>query len=439
MRQGRVRAGSVVLLAFVFFLTAPLAVAEEPYDEAIARFRAWAAERMETDEAPGLSIGFLKDDFLWADGFGWADLENRVPAKAESAYRLASVTKTMTAIGVLALVEQGKIDLDAAVQTYVPYYPSKPWPITVRQVLGHIGGIPHYVNYDLEGHFKEHKNTEQSIAVFADFDLVAEPGTRYNYSSYGYNLLGAVIEGASGKSYGEHMREVLWGPLGMEATRMDDPDAIIPNRVRGYRNAPGGGGVIHSEFVDISSRFAAGGTRSTVIDLLKFGKGLNEGKVLDRQTVDLMLTPMATRDGISTGYGMGWGVRPVNGRFMTSHSGGQAETATLFVWFPEEKLVLAAAMNLEGGNRWPYVRRVLEACQLDSRSNTTWSNSAGFFVPGRLDYLLAADAALETAHSFVFDSADVAARQLAKLSLRPSDSAEASDHFPIVADLTWKK
>ncbi len=348
-----IRTGLVVLS-----ILAALAAAAEPsrYEEAIARFSAWAEERVSRDDTPGLSIGFARDGFVWAEGFGYSDLENMVPAKPESAYRLASVTKPMTAIGVLILAEQGKLDLDAEVQTYVPFYPEKPWPVTVRQVLGHLGGIPHYVNYDLEGHFKDHKNTEQSIAVFADFDLVGEPGRQYRYSSYGYNLLGAVIEGASGQPYGEFMREAVWGPLGMDDTRMDDPDAIIPNRVRGYRRGPAG--LINSEFVNISSRFAAGGTRSTVIDLLKFGQGLDAGTVLAPETVDRMITPLATADGISTGYGFGWGVRPVNGRFAASHGGGQAETATYLLWLPDEKLTIAAAMNLEGGDRMTYVRRL---------------------------------------------------------------------------------
>jgi CubicO group peptidase (beta-lactamase class C family)/tetratricopeptide (TPR) repeat protein len=348
-----------IALSFVIGLTLATATLAGPYDEAIARFSEFAEQRVEQDMIPGLSIGFVKDDFIWAEGFGWADLENRVPAKAESAYRLASVTKPITAIGVLKLVEQGKIDLDAEVQTYVPYFPRKQWPVTVRQLLGHLGGISHYKNYDLEGHFKSHKNTEESLAVFADFDLVGEPGTVHSYSSYGYNLLGAVIEGASGQSYGEFMREQLWSPLGMDSTRMDDPNAIIPNRVRGYRLGPDGQ-LIHSEFVDISSRFAAGGTRSTVIDLLHLGKGLNEGRVLKPETMDTMLTSMTTSDGRYTGYGMGWGIRPRNGRFTASHSGGQAETRTFFIWIPSEKLAIAVACNFEGGDRMPYVGRLYQ-------------------------------------------------------------------------------
>ena len=94
---------------------------------------------MELDNVPGISVGFLKDNFFWAHGFGYSDLENLVPAKAENSYRLASVTKTITAIAVLQLVETGKIDLDADIQAYVPSFPKKRWPVTVRQLLGHLG------------------------------------------------------------------------------------------------------------------------------------------------------------------------------------------------------------------------------------------------------------------------------------------------------------
>jgi CubicO group peptidase (beta-lactamase class C family) len=276
-----------------------------------------------------------------------------------SAYRLASVTKPMTAIGILHLAEEGLLDLDAEVQTYVPYFPRKQWPVHVRQLLGHLGGISHYRNYDLEGHFKEHKDTRQAIAVFEDFDLVAEPGTQYNYSSYGYNLLGAVIEGAAGEPYGEFMQRILWEPLGMEDTRMDDPYVIIPNRVRGYRPGPNGE-VVPSEFVDISSRFAAGGTRSTVVDLLRLAEGLRDGRVLSPHTLDLMWTPMTTRDGRNTRYAMGWRVRPVNGRFAVGHTGGQAETRTFFMYVPSEQMAIAAAVNYEGGGWLPYVQRLYQ-------------------------------------------------------------------------------
>ncbi len=328
------------------------------YSEAIKKFECFVKEQMSFDKIPGLSAGFIKDDFTWAKGFGYSDLENNTPAKAESAYRLASVTKTITAAAVLQLVEAGKIDLDAEVQTYVPYFPKKKWPVVPRLLLGHLGGVSHYKNNAFEGRIKVHKDTKEALAIFQNFDLVAEPGTKYNYSSYGYNLLGAVIEDASGESYGSYIKEHIFEPLDMKDSRLDDPVDIIPNRVRGYRLL--NGEIKNSEYVDISSRFAGGGTRSTVVDLLKYARGIIEGKLLKQETWRQMFTSMATREGYFTGYGMGWSVGPWRGHFQISHGGSQPETRTHLLLLPAESFAIAIAANLEGTNLMPYIRRLAE-------------------------------------------------------------------------------
>ena len=328
------------------------------FAEPVRLFEEFARKQMALDQTVGLTMGFMKDDFVWVKGYGYADLENKSPAKAESAYRLASVTKPMTAVAILQLVEKGKINLDAEVQTYVPYFPKKQWPVTVRQVLGHLGGISHYKNYEQEGHIKVRKSTREAIAIFENFDLVAEPGTRYSYSSYGYNLLGAIIEAASGMSYGDYMRQNVWQPLGMIDTRMDDPLEIIPNRVRGYQLVYGK--VKNSEFIDISSRFAAGGTRSTVPDLLKFAKGIIEGKLVSGESMNWMRNSMSTKGGRLTNYSMGWETTPYNGRYMLVHSGGQQETRTLLYVLPSQNMAIAVGVNFEGSNPGVYVNRLYQ-------------------------------------------------------------------------------
>jgi CubicO group peptidase (beta-lactamase class C family) len=351
-------------IVFVLFVTlnihssAAVESNQSPYAEAIKAFENFVIEQMEAEKVPGLSVGFVKDDFIWTKGFGYADLENKMPAKPESSYRMASVSKTFTAIAVLDLVEEGKIDLDAEVQTYVPYFPKKEWPVTVRQLLGHLGGISHYKNYDVEGHIKVHKNTKEALAIFQDFSLVAKPGTRYNYSSYGYNLLGAVIEGASGRSYGDFIKERIFEPLGMENSRMDDPVALIPNRVRGYRIIDGE--IKNSEYVDVSSRFAAGGTRSTVVDLLKYAQAISSGKLLKEETRRQMFTSMVLQNQRFTGYGMGWTVRPVKGHFSVGHSGSQPETRTYLLFFPKENFAAALASNRERLDLIPFMRRLIQ-------------------------------------------------------------------------------
>ncbi|MGV8869085.1 MAG: serine hydrolase [Janthinobacterium svalbardensis] len=355
--------------------SAPAVVPASALAARLADFDGWVAQRMGTQRIPGVTVGFSQGEVEWVKGYGYADLENRVPATARSSYRLASVTKPMTAVAILQLVEQGKVDLDAPVQTYVPYFPVKAFPVTVRQLLGHLGGIDAYRDSQAEQHFKEHKDTRQSIAVFEQFDLIAEPGTRFRYTSYGYNLLGAVIEGASGESYGGYMRRHVWGPLGMDAIVMDDPDAVISHRVRGYRLD--GQALKNSEFIDISSRFSAGGTRASVPDMLAFGRGVHAGKILSAASVAAMVQPMATRAGRLTNYGMGWEIFPTGGRYAIAHSGQQPETVTYLVSFPSRKLTIAVAANLERVNPEAFVQRLFEVVTGEPWQLNTYIAEAG--------------------------------------------------------------
>lgn len=342
----------VLVLALLF---AASALAQ---DARIRAFEQFAEEAMKAQKMPGLSVAVMHGDFRWSRGFGLADVENEVPARADSSYRMASVTKPMTAVAVLKLVEEGKIDLDAEVQTYVPYFPRKAHKVTVRQLLAHQGGISHYRDYDKEGRIREPKTTREAIAIFEDFELVNEPGTAYRYTSYGYNLLGAVIEGASGKSYAEYLTENVWKPLGMTATRMDDPRALIPHRVTGYVLEDGK--LRRSEYVDISSRFGGGGTRSTVDDMIRFIEGLADGKVLKAETRELAWTAQATRDGRSTNYGLGFGSMTIGGRWGVAHSGAQQETRTDLFLLPRERFAVAVASNFENANLDVFTNKLVE-------------------------------------------------------------------------------
>lgn len=327
-------------------------------DARVRAYEQFVEATMRAQQITGLSVAIVHGDFRWSRGFGFADVENEVPARADSSYRMASVTKPMTAVAVLKLADEGKIDLDAEVQTYVPYFPRKPHKVTIRQLLAHQGGISHYRDYDKEGRIKEPKTTREAIAIFENFDLVAEPGTAYRYTSYGYNLLGAAIEGASGKPYGEYMTENVWKPLGMTATRMDDPRALIPHRVTGYVLEDGK--LRRSEYVDISSRFAGGGTRSTVEDMLRFAEGLANGKVLKTATRDLAWTATPTRDGRYTNYGLGFGIITPGGRYGVAHSGSQQEARTDFVYFPHEHFGVALASNFENVNLDLFADKAIE-------------------------------------------------------------------------------
>lgn len=349
-----------ILLGIFSFLLVVKEMSAQPFtnfpkEEA---FNSFVKAQMKQDKIPGLSVGFVKDGKFWAKGYGYIDLENNVSADKYSAYRLASNTKSMTAAAILKLYEDNKLDLDDPVSEYVSYFPNKKWEVTIRQVLGHIGGISHYKNYEKEGHIKTHKSTKEAVEIFDDFDLVAKPGTEFNYSSYGYNLLGAVIEEVSEMPYEAYLREYIWKPLEMNHIYMDEPNQIIKNRAEGYRLIFGE--IKNSEFVNITSRFAAGGTCASVVDLLKYANGLNNAEILSENTIRLMESTMNLGNGISTGYGMGWSIQPVNGHYMVYHTGGQPETRTMLVRFPERDYSIAVAYNLEGGDLRAFSKRLYQ-------------------------------------------------------------------------------
>jgi CubicO group peptidase (beta-lactamase class C family) len=252
-----------------------------------AKIQAW----QNSTNAPAISVAFQHGDFYYENAWGLADIENQVEAKPASSYQIASTTKPMTAFAILKLWEMGKIDLDTEVQTYYPSFPKKKYPITIRQILAHTSGISHYRSDSKEEkHIKEPYSTEMAIGIFKDWELLFEPGTDWEFSSYGYNLLGAVIEEVNGQSYEDFLKEHIWVPANMENTMMDDPIAIVPNRVRGYFK--NGSNIENGEYLDISSRFGAGGVRSTVQDIVKMGTALKNGKILKPETVQVMLEPL---------------------------------------------------------------------------------------------------------------------------------------------------
>lgn len=323
-----------------------------------SEFSEFVKQQMQVDQIPGLSVGFVKEGKFWVKGYGYIDLENKVPADKHSTYRLASNTKSMTAAAILKLYENNKLHLDDPVNKYVPYFPNKKWPVTIRQLLGHIGGISHYKNYEKEGHIKENKDTKESIEIFDDFKLVAKPGTDFNYSSYGYNLLGAVIEEVSDMPYEKYLKKHIWEPLGMDHIYLDEPRQIIKNRAEGYKLVFGK--LQNSEFVNITSRFASGGICASVVDLLKYGEGLNNDKTLSENSIRMMESSMSLDNEILTGYGMGWRIEPVNGHFMVYHTGGQPETRTMLVRLPEENITIAVAYNLEGGHLRDFPKRLFQ-------------------------------------------------------------------------------
>jgi CubicO group peptidase (beta-lactamase class C family) len=300
---------------------------------------------------PGLGVAVLVDGRIaWSEGFGFADLEQRVPVWPHTKMRIGSISKSLTSAALGLLHEQGKLDLDAPVQKYVPSFPAKQYPITPRQLSGHLAGIRHY-----DGHVEEETyNTRHfdtvldGLALFANDPLLFKPGERYHYSSHGWNLLSAVIEGASGQQYLGYMQQQVFDPLGMRHTAADLNSEIIPNRARFYVR-DGQGRWINTRYVDNSYKWAGGGFLSTPEDLVRFGWSvIVDGQLLRPETVKLLTTSQHTNDGKETGYGMGWAVSTGSqGRREIGHGGGSVGGASRLTVFPDQRVVIAMIINTE--------------------------------------------------------------------------------------------
>jgi CubicO group peptidase (beta-lactamase class C family) len=295
---------------------------------------------------PGLSVAIgEKDGLRFAQGYGYADVENDVAAAAETVYRLASVAKPMTAVAALQQAERGRLNLDAPAWTYCPDYPAKPSVVTARQLLSHQGGVRGY----RPGEFvqtRRFSSVTEGLVVFKDDPLAYEPGTFVLYTTFGYCLLGCVVEGAAGRPFAAVLREDVFEPAGMTATQPEDVRALIARRAAGYVRSRAGE-LTNSPLSDVSYKVPGGGLCGTAPDVARFGLALLSGRLVSPQTLRQMLTPQRLRTGRRTGFGLGLTVGTRHGRREAWHTGGQEQVSTLLYLQPESGVVVALLANLE--------------------------------------------------------------------------------------------
>ncbi|NND73093.1 MAG: beta-lactamase family protein [Rhodothermales bacterium] len=312
-------------------------------------------------EMPGLSVSVAEGGTLiFSRGYGYADLEQHVRVlPGESRFRIGSVSKTMTALAVGKLVQAGKLDLDAPVQRYVPSFPEKKWPITTRMVAGHVAGVRHYSGDEFLSQ-RRYESVLEGLTIFENDTLVFEPGTRYSYSSYGWNLVSAVVEGASGIDFLTYMQDSVFVPAGMIRTVADHTGEIVEYRTRFYeRNALGQ--IVPAPYVDNSYKWAGGGFLSTTEDLIRFGQAHLDG-ILDEATIEILWTPQNLIDGSSTNYAIGWSSgTDNNGRFWVGHNGGSVGGTTRFRIYPQQEIIVAAVTNLSTASFGSLVEDLVEA------------------------------------------------------------------------------
>jgi serine beta-lactamase-like protein LACTB, mitochondrial len=310
---------------------------------------------MASTHVPGVSVAIVENGaFEWAQGFGFADLENNAPASEHTLYRLGSISKSLTATAAMELVERGKLDLDVPVQKYCPVFPQKPWPITTREVMGHLAGIRHYKSGSQDdpeiGNTKHFDDPIQAgLDFFKNDPLLSEPGTHYHYSTQGYTLVGCVIQGASGGHYVDFVQKNVFRPADMEETQVDNRFTVIPYRTRFYRKTDSGT-VQNSDFLDSSYKIPGGGWISSAEDMANFEVAILNDKLMKRSTRDLMWTPLKPTDGSKDDYALGWAARYEQGILLVGHDGGQQGTSTDFTIAPEQRAGVVVFTNMEGQN-----------------------------------------------------------------------------------------
>jgi len=338
--------------SFVSAQTSPACVAHvavqapERYRAAVARARTIICTEL-LPHIPGVQVAVAVDGkIVWSEGFGYADLERHVPVSATTQFRIGSVSKSLTGDAVALLVQQGKLDLDAPVQKYVPSFPVKPWPVTTRELAGHTAGVRHYRGDEFLLNKPYHSVTE-GLAIFANDSLLFAPGTRFSYSTYGWNLISAVVEGASGEDFLAYMSRNVFRPLRMVHTAPDRVDSLIPDRTAFY-DADSTGGFHRSPPVDNSYKWAGGGFVATAEDLVTFGSAhLAPSVRLTQASLDLLMTSQHSSDGKETGYGVGWFIaRDSLGHRYVFHGGGSVGGTTAFSVDRDGKIVFALCSNL---------------------------------------------------------------------------------------------
>lgn len=337
--------------------SAPSVAASDPagdWADAVERAQHIMRAGLSEQNLPGLSVAVgVGDEVVWAEGFGWADVGRRLPVAPNHRFRIGTASTVLTSAAVGLLLQNERLTLDEEIQTYVSEFPKKPWPVTLRQLMGHTAGLT--TDSGDEGPFygQHCEGPRDALQEFADDDLRFEPGTQYRYSSYGWILVSAAVEAAAGEPFLTFMQEQVFDPLGMRDTRADSTTKVIPDLVTPYfpRFAadPRYGPDVMRE-IDLSCYSGSSAFLSTPSDLVRFGIAMNRGKLLQPDTVRLLQTSQRLRSGEETGYGLGWDLETVtllgDQTPIVGHDGevlGGVNTSLMV--FREQDIVVAVISN----------------------------------------------------------------------------------------------
>jgi len=353
------------------------------------------------ENLPGLSVAVgIDDEIVWAEGFGFADLKTSTPVTPNHRFRIGTASTVLTSAAAGLLLENGRLKLDDEIQTYVPAFPKKQWPVTVGALMGHLAGVIPEGEGGEQLFTKHCERPVEAVRYFAEGPLLFQPGTQYRYSSNGWILVSTAIEAAASQPFVTFMREQIFDRLGMRDTMPDsaaraaDDDFPLANLVRELIHDPGATrdtipgstkkqapesvtpyftrfasdpkyGLHLMRPLDYSCYAGAGVFVSTPSDLVRFGMAIRSGRLLPSTTVELLQTSQRLASGEETGYGLGWEIKtvtltgkptPVIGHNGDSLGGMVASLLT----FPDYGVVVAVTSNISYANTFSVGVKIAE-------------------------------------------------------------------------------
>ncbi|MGE0866692.1 MAG: serine hydrolase domain-containing protein [Vicinamibacterales bacterium] len=337
---------------------------------AAARAREIVRASVAEQNLPGASVAVgAGGSIVWAEGFGWADIEQRTPVTPHTRFRIGTASVALTSAAAGLLIEKGQLKLDERIQAYVPEFPQKEWPVTVRQLMGHVAGVPTDGGDEGPLFAERCERAVEALPHFAGRSLRFEPGTEFRYSSYGWILVSAAIEAAANEPLLAFMRQHVFEPLGMTATRADAGSVPIADVTSFYFPrfaADPRYGPDPMRPLEYSCYAGASVFLSTPSDLVRFAVGINSGKLLQPATVELLQASQRLASGQETGYGLGWDLEtaeiagrptPVIGHDGESLGG----VVSSFMTFPEHGITVAVTSNTSYADTYTVAVKIAEA------------------------------------------------------------------------------
>jgi CubicO group peptidase (beta-lactamase class C family) len=333
------------------------------------RLQTLVKDRFEATRCPGLSVAVaLHNQIVLSNALGKADIEQDVPLTTASVQRLASLSKPITGTIIMDLVEENKLSLDASIRQYLPELPAFYQSVTLRELLSHRSGVRGYADEEsVLFNAVHYADSRDALKGMMTYPLVFAPGTKVEYSSLAFTVVGAAAEAVTGHSF-QQLSAEFFSRHAIRGFFLDDPYAIVPHRVHGYLvdrtlnlqfNDGRGAGrdylkgtdgeITNAHYYDISNRYPSGGFDASAEDLLRFVISVGSGKVLKSDTVDEMWAGQRTSDGASTVFGLGWGVSNWKKKTkMVGMNGLELSTAAFLRYLPDSGTGVVLLCNAEG-------------------------------------------------------------------------------------------